>query len=157
MMRFFEKLVAVKIEDNHASDENLRLAATALMFRALMVDGVADEAELSMIRRIVEDEFGLDADEVDKLLADAASQADEAADLYGWIKQINNRYSHDEKCYLMEKLWQVILADSIIEDHEAALMRKVAGLIYVTDREVAEARQRASQNPGYLTDRSNQD
>jgi uncharacterized tellurite resistance protein B-like protein len=148
MMRFFEKLVAVKIEDNHASDENLRLAATALMFRALMVDGVADEAELSMIRRIVEDEFGLDADEVDKLLADAASQADEAADLYGWIKQINNRYSHDEKCYLMEKLWQVILADSIIEDHEAALMRKVAGLIYVTDREVAEARQRASQKSG---------
>ena len=147
-MRFFEKLVAVKIEDNHASDENLRLAATALMFRALMVDGVADEAELSMIRRIVEDEFGLDADEVDKLLADAASQADEAADLYGWIKQINNRYSHDEKCYLMEKLWQVILADSIIEDHEAALMRKVAGLIYVTDREVAEARQRASQKSG---------
>lgn len=148
MMRFFEKLVAVKIEDNHASDENLRLAATALMFRALMVDGVADEAELSMIRRIVEDEFGLDADEVDKLLADAASQADEAADLYGWIKQINNRYSHDEKCYLVEKLWQVILADSIIEDHEAALMRKVAGLIYVTDREVAEARQRASQKSG---------
>ena len=148
MMRFFEKLVAVKIEDNHASDENLRLAATALMFRALMVDGVADEAELIMIRRIVEDEFGLDADEVDKLLADAASQADEAADLYGWIKQINNRYSHDEKCYLMEKLWQVILADSIIEDHEAALMRKVAGLIYVTDREVAEARQRASQKSG---------
>jgi uncharacterized tellurite resistance protein B-like protein len=148
MMRFFEKLVAVKIEDNHASDENLRLAATALMFRALMVDGVADEAELSMIRRIVEDEFGLDADEVDKLLADAASQADEAADLYGWIKQINNRSSHDEKCYLMEKLWQVILADSIIEDHEAALMRKVAGLIYVTDREVAEARQRASQKSG---------
>jgi uncharacterized tellurite resistance protein B-like protein len=148
MMRFFEKLVAVKIEDNHASDENLRLAATALMFRALMVDGVADEAELSMIRRIVEDEFGLAPDEVDKLLADAASQADEAADLYGWIKQINNRYSHDEKCYLMEKLWQVILADGIIEDHEAALMRKVAGLIYVTDREVAEARQRASQKSG---------
>ena len=148
MMRFFEKFKAVKIEDDHASDENLRLAATALMFRALLVDGKTDASELAMIRRIVEDEFGLAPDEVDQLLADAASQADEAADLYGWIKQINNRYSHEEKCYLMEKLWQVILADSIIEDHEAALMRKVAGLIYVTDREVAEARQRAAQKSG---------
>ncbi len=148
MMRFFEKFKAVKIEDDHASDENLRWAATALMFRALLVDGKADASELAMIRRIVEDEFGLAPDEVDQLLADAASQADEAADLYGWIKQINNRYSHEEKCYLMEKLWQVILADGVIEDHEAALMRKVAGLIYVTDREVAEARQRAAQKSG---------
>ena len=148
MMRFFEKFKAVKIEDDHASDENLRLAATALMFRALLVDGKTDASELAMIRRIVEDEFGLAPDEVDQLLADAASQADEAADLYGWIKQINNRYSYEEKCYLMEKLWQVILADGVIEDHEAALMRKVAGLIYVTDREVAEARQRAAQKSG---------
>jgi len=148
MMRFFEKFKAVKIEDDHSSDENLRLAATALMFRALLVDVKADASELAMIRRIVEDEFGLAPDEVDQLLADAASQADEAADLYGWIKQINNRYSHEEKCYLMEKLWQVILADGVIEDHEAALMRKVAGLIYVTDREVAEARQRAAQKSG---------
>ena len=148
MMRFFEKFKAVKIENDHSSDENLRLAATALMFRALLVDSKADASELAMIRRIVEDEFGLAPDEVDQLLADAASQADEAADLYGWIKQINNRYSHEEKCYLMEKLWQVILADGVIEDHEAALMRKVAGLIYVTDREVAEARQRAAQKSG---------
>lgn len=59
MMRFFEKLVAVKVDEDHVSDENLRLAATALMFRALMVDGNADAAELAMIRRIVEDEFGL--------------------------------------------------------------------------------------------------
>ena len=148
MMRFFEKLLAVKIGDDHSSDENLRLAATALMFRALMVDGEADVSELAMIRRIVEDEFGLTPDEVEQLMSDAAVQADEAADLYGWIKQINSRYSHEEKCYLMEKLWQVILADGVIEDHEAALMRKVAGLIYVSDRDVAEARQQAVQKSG---------
>ena len=143
MMRFFEKLVAVKVEEDHVSDENLRLAATALMFRALMVDGNADAAELAMIRRIVEDEFGLSSDEVDQLLNDAKASADDAADLYGWVRLINSNYSHDEKCFLMEKLWQVVLADGVIENHEAALMRRVSGLIFITDKDSAEARQRA--------------
>lgn len=146
MMRFFEKLVAVKVEDDHASDENLRLAATALMFRAHLVDGEADPSELAMIRRIVEDEFGLTADEVEQLLTDAKASADAAADLYGWIRLINSNYSHDEKCFLMEKLWQVILADGIIEDHEASLMRRISGLIFITDKDSAEARQQALLN-----------
>ncbi len=146
MMRYFEKLVAVKVEVSHVSDESLRLAATALLFRALMVDGQADPSELAMIRRIVEDEFGLNADEVDQLLADAKASADDAADLYGWIRLINSNYSHEEKCFLMEKLWQVVLADGIIEEHEAALMRRVSGLIFISDKESAEARQRAMQD-----------
>jgi uncharacterized tellurite resistance protein B-like protein len=146
MMRFFEKLVAVKVDEDHVSDENLRLAATALMFRALMVDGNVDATELAMIRRIVEDEFGLSSDEVDQLLNDAKASADDAADLYGWVRLINSNYSHGEKCFLMEKLWQVVLADGVIENHEAALMRRVSGLIFITDKDSAEARQRAVQD-----------
>jgi uncharacterized tellurite resistance protein B-like protein len=46
----------------------------------------------------------------------------------------------------MEKLWQVVLADGIIEEHEAALMRRVSGLIFISDKESAEARQRAMQD-----------
>jgi uncharacterized tellurite resistance protein B-like protein len=111
-----------------------------------MVDGNVDAAELAMIRRIVEDEFGLSSDEVDQLLNDAKASADEAADLYGWVRQINSNYSHDEKCFLMEKLWQVVLADGVIENHEAALMRRVSGLIFITDKDSAEARQRAVQD-----------
>ena len=143
MMRFFERLLAGEIDDSASHEENLRLAATALMFRALLVDGVVDASEEAMIRRIVEDEFGLVPHEVDQLLADASASADTAPDLYGWIKLINSHYSHEEKCYLMEKLWQVVLADGVVDAHETSLMRKVAGLIYVSDRDSAEARHRA--------------
>ena len=145
MMRFFERLVAVKIDASVSHEENLRLAATALMFRALLVDGVVDAAEEATIRRIVEDEFGLAPDEVEQLLADASASADTATDLYGWVKLINSHYNHEEKCYLMEKLWQVVLADGVLDAHETSLMRKVAGLIYVSDRDSAEARQRAER------------
>ena len=38
-------------------------------------------------------------------------------------------------------LWQVVLADGVIDDHESALMRRLAGLIHVED---ADSARRAS-------------
>ena len=42
-------------------------------------------------------------------------------------------------------LWQVVLADGVIDDHESALMRRLAGLIHVEDADSARARQRAME------------
>ena len=148
-MRFFDKLLNRQPEVDTATDheESLRLAATALLFRALNVDGEEGENERATIRRIIEEEFGLPPDEVKALMQLANDTAKTATDLYGWIRLINSEYSHDEKLYLMEKLWQVVLADGRIDSHESALMRRVAGLIYISDRESAEARQRAQTAP----------
>jgi uncharacterized tellurite resistance protein B-like protein len=44
---------------------------------------------------------------------------------------------------LMETLWRVVLADGHVDPHEDQLLRRIAGLIYVTDRDRGLARQRA--------------
>ena len=51
-------------------------------------------------------------------------------------------FSHDERVRMIEMLWEVVLADDEIHDHEANLLRRVAGLIYVSDRESGDARKR---------------
>ena len=78
------------------------------------------------IRRIVTTEFGLADNEIDTLLDASRQAAVDAADLYGWTRLINAEYAYEEKCYLMEKLWQVVLADGVIDDHESALMRRLS-------------------------------
>ena len=145
MLRFFDQLLAGSPAPEIDADEKLRLAATALLFRALYVDGHADPREEDSIRRIVGIEFGLGGDEVSTLMDDARKAAVEAADLYGWTRLINAEYEYDEKCYLMEILWQVVLADGVIDDYESALMRRLAGLIHVEDADSARARQRAME------------
>jgi DNA polymerase-3 subunit gamma/tau len=44
---------------------------------------------------------------------------------------------------IIEMLWRVAYADGELDPHEDALIRQLAGLIHVTDRERAFARQRA--------------
>ncbi len=39
-------------------------------------------------------------------------------------------------------MWEVVYADGVLDDYEANLLRRVAGLIYVPDRQSGEARQR---------------
>ena len=145
MLRFLDQLLAGKPEPEMTDDEKLRLAATALLFRALYVDGHPDPREEDSIRRIVTTEFGLADNEIDTLLDASRQAAVDAADLYGWTRLINAEYAYEEKCYLMEKLWQVVLADGVIDDHESALMRRLSGLIHVTDADSARARQRAME------------
>jgi len=143
MIDLMKKLVAGAPQPEDSHEEKLRLAAAALLFRALYVDGDARPEEEDQIRQIVTQEFGLSEGEVDTLLAEAGDAARNANDLYGWTRVVNAEYSHDEKIYLMEKLWQVILADGRIDPHEHGLMRRLAGLIYVSDSDSAQARMRA--------------
>ena len=44
---------------------------------------------------------------------------------------------------LLELLWQIVLSDGVVDDYEANLMRRVAGLIYVTDQQSGAARKKA--------------
>ena len=44
---------------------------------------------------------------------------------------------------IIEMLWKVVYADGVLDPYEDMLLRRIAGLIYVPDRERGMARQRA--------------
>ena len=67
------------------------------------------------------------------------------AGLYGWTRLVNAEYEPADKIHLMELLWRVVLADGVVDDHEHALMRRLAGLIHVPDPDSARARARARE------------
>ena len=143
MIDFLKNLMAGPEETPVSKDEELRLVAAALLFRAVYVDGAGDDQEIDMVRRIIHEEFGLTDQEAATLMAEAEASATASGDLYGWTKRVNANYDMDEKIYLMQKLWQIVLADDHIDEHESAMMRRLAGLIFVSDADSAKARQAA--------------
>ncbi len=147
MIDFVKKMMAGPIVNPvnaaESRDEELRLVAAAMLFRAVYVDGKASTPEVEMVKRILKEEFGLDQIATASLLAEAEQAAINAGDLYGWTRRINADYSHDEKLYLMEKLWQVVLSDDHVDHLESAMMRRIAGLIYVDDGSSLQAKKQA--------------
>ena len=45
-------------------------------------------------------------------------------------------------------LWEVAYADGALHDYESNLMRRLAGLLHVSDRDSGEARKRAIERLG---------
>ncbi|MCH8862121.1 MAG: TerB family tellurite resistance protein [Proteobacteria bacterium] len=118
------------------------LAACALMVEAAAQDGTIDAKEEAVIRSIAERSFGLKAEEVDLLMAEAAKAQDKANHLIRFTRAIKDEFDEDERIELIEMLWEVAYADGILHDYEANLLRRVGGLIYVSDRARGEARKR---------------
>ena len=124
------------------SDE-LHIAAAALLVRAAQIDGSMDEGEAQLLRRLVGPHFGLEADAAALLIEEAKNAAEEAGDLFQFTKRINAHFAEPHKIMLIELLWQIVLSDGVVDDYEANLMRRVAGLIYVTDQQSGAARKAA--------------
>ncbi len=131
----------------HDADE-LRLAAAALMVEAAGLDDRFDAAERVRITGLVRGRFGLTEAEAEALLAAAERAADEASQLYRFTRVIKDRFAHDERIEMIEMLWDVVYADGNLHDLEANLLRRIAGLIYVSDRDSGNARKRVLERRG---------
>lgn len=120
----------------------LRLAAAALLVEAAKLDGAFEGAERDRIADILRDRFAMGADDIATLIAAADAETDLAGGLYGFTKTVRDNFRHEERVWMIEMLWEVAYADGVLHDFEANMLRRAAGLLYVTDRESGEARKR---------------
>jgi uncharacterized tellurite resistance protein B-like protein len=75
-------------------------------------------------------------------MAAAATRAREMTQLHGTTADIAAGMSPEERIGLIEMLWDVAYADGVLDPEEDLLIRRIAGLIYVSDRDRVLARQR---------------
>lgn len=125
----------------HGFDE-LQLAAAALMVEAATMDSDFDTEERARVSRLVEDRFALSAEEAADLIGEAEQMVAASVEWHGFTRAIKNGFDHAERVQLIEMLWEVVYADGELHDYEASLLRRVTGLLYVSDRESGEARKR---------------
>ena len=123
-------------------DEALRLATATLLIEAAMMDGTVETAELDAIKALLADHFELSSEDVEELVKEGEAVAADSAQLYGFTRVIKDNFDHDERVRMIEMLWEVAYTDGHLHHLETNLIRRIAGLIYVPDRESGEARKR---------------
>ena len=122
--------------------EERQLAAAALLVEAATMDSSFDAAERGRIAQLIQERFGLGADEAADLIAEAEGAVAASVQWHGFTSAIKDGFDHAERVALIEMLWEVAYADGRLHDYEASLLRRIAGLLYVSDRESGEARKR---------------
>lgn len=132
----------------HGTDE-LQLAVAALLLEAaVVVDGHFDARERQVVRGVLERAFALSPGAAQDLVAAAERRVEASAQLFGFTTTINERVSRERKIEIIEMLWEVAYADGVLDPLEDTLLRRVAGLIEVSDHDRGVAKTRVLQRLG---------
>ena len=125
-----------------ARQHALRFATAILLVEVARADFTEAVAEEATIRALLEKSFDLTAEETALLVEEARAKADHVTSLQGFTRELHENLTVPEKHHIVEMLWRVALADERLDKHEDHLVRKIAGLLYVSHRDLIRIRNR---------------
>jgi len=129
-------------QEDKGNSKNLELLC-GLMIEAAYTDGQIDQSELSKIKLSLINIFTEDPKEVNLVLEKALKNKNNSKSLHHYTSFINKNFDKDKKLLLIEALWEIVLSDGELHDFESNLIRRLAGLLYISDVNSGNARKRA--------------
>jgi len=114
-----------------------------LMIEAAYTDGKIDASELNKIKLSLINTFSEDSKEVNETLEKAEENKNNSKSLHYYTSFINKNFEDKKKILLIETLWEIVLSDGEVHDFESNLIRRLAGLLYISDVDSGNAKKRA--------------
>ena len=103
--------------------------------RVARSDATYADAEMSRIDRILRTRYGLSPFEAAGLRSKAETLEAEAPDTVRFTRAIKDAVPYEDRQGVVEALWEVVLADGARDEDEDALLRLIANLLGVNDRD----------------------
>ena len=145
MLDSLKKIFLQNKGSNNESNKDGVDILCGLMIEAANTDGKITQEELNKISSSLIDIFKEDPEVVEKNLTSALKDKDNSRSLYFYTSKLNRQFSNEKKTMLIEVLWEIILSDNEVHDFESNLIRRLAGLLYISDVECGNAKNRASE------------
>ena len=142
MFASFKKIFKNTDVDSKDSNDDYKVACVAILCEAAAMDGVFDEKEKALILVLIQKQFNLDLEQANKVLSEGKQLAENATQLYGFTRVIKESWGLEKRIRLLEMLWELAYVDGELNAAEDMLIRRIAGLIHVEDRERMEAKKK---------------
>ena len=119
-------------------EADARLALAALLVRIARADGEYAAEEVDRIDRLLAQRYRLTPEDARALRAEAETVEGAAPDTVRFTRAV----PHEERLAVIEALWSVVLADGVRDEEENALLRLVAPMLGINDRDSNIARKK---------------
>ena len=106
----------------------------ALLVHAAKIDNNYTDAEKKIIKKAL---LGLDKItevEAEELLIHAEKKEEESNQIVEFTKEIK-KYSMESRLKVIEVIWKIVYSDGTNDSYESNLIRRVCGLLYVSDKD----------------------
>lgn len=129
-------------------EDELQLAAAALLFHVVAVDGVVSAEEREMLSLLLGRRFALDPAETQSLVKAAESADAEAVDLYGFTSVLKRKLGQADRERIIEMMWKLVYADGSVHEFEDNAVWRVAELLAVPSQTRIRLKKSVRENAG---------
>lgn len=140
LKRFFSPTSSTASARQPHSQQDIRVAACALIVEIARIDGVFSTAELEAVITILTRTYDVSPEHAKGLIADADNALENSVDLWQFARAINDNYTIDEKIEMIEILWRIVYVDGKMEPDEHYLMNKLSNLLRLSHNQLIEAK-----------------
>ena len=126
------------------SKKNLVLICALFVHAAKMDENYTDK-EKSIILKALSEISGKKENELKIILKKAEKKERQSNQILEFTKEIKNS-EKNFRLKILEVLWKIIYSDGISDMYESNLMRRLSGLLYVSDKETGDIKQSIINN-----------
>ena len=125
--KFFNK-------ENKENANNKDILITSLLIHAAKIDDNYTNFEKEIIKKALMDLYKIKTNEADKLLELAEKKAQVSNQIIEFTREIKKN-SMEFRFKIIEILWKIVYSDGTSDNYESNLIRRVCGLLYVSDKD----------------------
>jgi uncharacterized tellurite resistance protein B-like protein len=122
--------------------ENEKLAAAVLMVEVAAHDGQISRIEREHILHLLENKLGLSGAEALELFVEALATQNDSNHILDFTRKIKDHFDDSGRENILELMWEVVFADGEEDLYESNLLRRVTGLLYVSDKRSGQIRKK---------------
>ena len=116
-------------------DKESVIGITALLVHAANIDENYSEHEKELVKKFIKSYLKEEnSDEILKKAEEIEKNSNQLLNYTNIIKQNSLEIKKD----IIEHLWKILISDNTVDQYESNLMRRICGLIYLSDKECAE-------------------
>ena len=127
MINLFKK--KIEINDDKNDKKNVEEAYIILMLEIARLDGKIDDSEFNKIKENYKQIYGDNnfLENFNRL----SSEAKNESSLHPFIEIINASSDKDNKIQALKAIWEVVLADGIVDPYEESLFMQIGDLLKI--------------------------
>jgi uncharacterized tellurite resistance protein B-like protein len=125
-------------------EDKKSILITALLIHAAKIDDNYTIKEKEIIKKALIDLKLIEPNEFDRLLNKAEIKEQDSNQIIEFTKEIK-KTPMEFRLKIIEILWKIIYSDDVVDNYESNLIRRICGLIYVSDKDSGEIKLKAKK------------
>ena len=133
VINFFNK----KSENKNKKNKNKLVLVCALLVHAAKMDENYTDKEKLIILKALSDFSDKKESDLKIILKEAENKESQSNQILEFTKEIK-KSEKNFRLKILEILWKIIYSDGVLDMYESTLMRRLGGLLYVSDKETGD-------------------